>query len=110
MKLDKKKIATIVKAEDAENRVMRIDLEEDALLIEYLSTWSESKDIKASVTKSAGMLVDHYRETSETIGGMIIRCVGENLKTQVTCLLSRKDVEDWLDYNFSVDQLIRRIQ
>ena len=110
MKINKKKIATIVKSEDAENRVMRIDLEEKALLVEYLSSWSEMKDLKASVSKSAGMIIDYYRDSSEELGGLILKCVGENLNLQVSCLLSQKDIERWLEYNFSIDELIARIQ
>lgn len=110
MKIDRKKIATIVKSEDAENRVMKIGSERNALVVEYLSSWTEIKDIKGSVTKSVGMIIDYYRESEADIGGLVIRCMGENLVTQVTCLLSKNDIERWINYEFSVDELGSRIE
>ncbi|MBN2135136.1 MAG: hypothetical protein JW737_05360 [Acidobacteria bacterium] len=110
LKIDKKKIATILKTEDAENRVMRIAMEDTTLVIEYLSGWTEIKDLKGSVTKSAGMLIDYIRESKREINGLILRCTGENLTTQINCLLSKEDIERWLDYDFGVDEFTARIQ
>jgi len=110
VKVNKKKIATIVKSEDSENRIMRIDQEDDVLCVEYISSWSDIKDLKGSVTKSAGMIIDHYRENKECIGGLILHCMGENHSTRITCLLSQIDVRRWIDYEFSIEELITRIQ
>jgi hypothetical protein len=110
LKIDKKKIATIVKNEDSENRIMRIDLEDEVLCVEYVSSWSDMKDLKGSVTKAAGMIIDHYRENKEEIGGLILHCMGENHTARITCLLSRDDVKRWIDYKFGIDELITRIQ
>jgi hypothetical protein len=110
LKIDKKKIATIVKSEDAENKVMKITLEEDALLVEYLSGWTEMKDLKSSDAQAAGMIIDHYRDSKTDLGGLILRCIGESLTSQITCLLSKDDVKRWIGYDFGIDELSTRIQ
>lgn len=110
MKIDKKKIATIVKSEDAENRIVRIVQEDEALVVEYISSWNEQKDLRGSVTKSAGMIVDYYREGSREIGGLILKCSDETMTSQATCLLSRDDIRRWINFDFSLDELSSRIQ
>jgi hypothetical protein len=109
-KFDKKKIATIVKSEDSENRIVKIALEETVLVVEYLSSWTEIKDLKGSVTKAAGMLVDSFREDESAMGGLILRCMGESLSSEITCLLSAEDIKRWIDYDFGVDELASRVQ
>lgn len=110
MKIDKKKIATIVKSEDAENRIVRIVQEDEALVVEYVSSWSEPKDLRGSVTKAAGMIIDYYRESTKEIGGLILKCSDETMTTQATCLLSKNDLDRWINFDFSLDELASRIQ